>query len=191
MGWNKSYYPWSNTINPSNYRNVLIGLCPLSKISSMLISFFILDRSPYSHSALMVGWWCYNTRTEFIETLDSAPLMYLMRYFIPHVFGSFPSLPTAPHLPLPPSSSLSSSTASNTLAPARSSHSFSHHHLATHVPGLRTISLQRSRIGGVTMYCAAVLCLFSKYAPFSSNYASSIAVPSGCYSEISSSCCFG
>ena len=93
---------------------------------------------------------------------------------------------SSPSLPLP-----LSSAASANLAPDSSSPSCSHHILATYSPGLCTVSLQRSKIDGVAMYCATVFCLFGTYAPISSNPTSSIAVSSGGYSQPPSSCRFG
>ena len=74
-----------------------------------------------------------------------------------YLSSPFPSLYPSP----------SSADAVATLAPASSSPSLSHHLLATHDPDIRTVSLQRSKIGRVAMYCATVFCLFRTYSPIS------------------------
>ena len=49
---------------------------------------FLLYRSPFPHRVLIVGCWSSNPRTEAIERLEYIPLIYLMGYFISHVFDS-------------------------------------------------------------------------------------------------------
>ena len=56
--------------------------------------------------------------------------------------------------PIPPSPSYATINAA--FEPARSSTSCSHHLLSTHPPGLRTVYLQRSRIGRAKMYHTTV-----------------------------------
>ena len=65
------------------------------------------------------------------------------------------------------------------LVPARSSPSYYIHLLATHVPGIRTISSHRYIIGPVAMYYVTVFFLFVIYSAISSNPASCIAVSRG------------
>ena len=55
-----------------------------------------------------------------------------------------------------------SSAATAALALVRSRTSCSHRLLATHAPGIRSVSSHRFRIGCVTIYCATVLNLFRK-----------------------------
>ena len=68
------------------------------KTQSQILSLFLLDWYPCTYSMLIFGLWSSNPRTEAIVTLDSVPLICLMRYIISHVFSSCPSPPTAPPL---------------------------------------------------------------------------------------------
>ena len=83
-----------------------------------------------------------------------------------------------------------SSTATIYLAPSRPRTSCFYHFLATHSPGIRTVSSHRPRIVRVAIYCATILCLFRTYSPISSNPASCIPIFSGDYSKIPSTCRF-
>ena len=84
------------------------------------------------------------------------------------------------------SSPFSSSYASDTaLYLSRSRTSYSHHLFATHLPLICTLSLQRSRIGRIIMYCATVFWLFGTYSSISSNPASCISILSRGYSYLS------
>ena len=71
-------------------------------------------------------------------------------------------------------------------APTRSITSFSYHLFTTNIPGICTVSLQRSRVGRIEMYCASILCLISTHADTSSNPASCIAVSKCGYYQLPS-----
>ena len=96
------------------------------------------------HSMNMVGWWSSNPIKESIETLMHIPCLWILT-----VDAYIPSSP-------PSIRPYQSSASAAALAPARSIPSCSYHILATHTPGLHTVSLYRSRIGRVTMYYATV-----------------------------------
>ena len=54
--------------------------------SIIFFIFFIVYRSLCSHSMLIIGLWGSNPITEALETLYSVPIIYLVRYCIPHIF---------------------------------------------------------------------------------------------------------
>ena len=66
----------------------------------LLFSFFLFDRSLCSYRVLIVMWWILNSRTDSMKTIDSAPIKYLIRYCISHVFGSCLLTPTSTPLPI-------------------------------------------------------------------------------------------
>ena len=86
--------------------------------------------------------------------------------------------------------SLYSASAATALSTDWISPSWSHHLLATHAPDLHTVSLQRSRISRVAIYCVTVFCLFRTYDPISFHPYYSIAVSSGGYYKLPPNCCF-
>ena len=95
------------------------------------------------------------------------------------VLHSRPAL--VPCYPPPTTPAATSGSPSSAAAPAKSNPSYSHHLFETRIPGLRTASSQRSRIGRVAMYCATVFCLLRMYASTSSKPASRITSPKGEY----------
>ena len=107
--------------------------------------------------------------------------MYLVPFSV-SFYLSVSSSPLSPFL---------SSYDTTAIAPTRSSTSYSYHCLATHSPGIRTVSLHSPRIGLVKIYCATVLYLFIIYSPISSNPASCISIFSGNYYKIPSTCRVG
>ena len=90
------------------------------------------------------------------------------RVLVPRYSDASPSISSVP--------SSSSAASDATLAPTSSSHSLSYYIFATHVPGIRTVSLQRYRIGCVTIYCATIFCLIRTYAFIYLNPSSCITV---------------
>ena len=70
----------------------------------------------------------------------------------------------------------SSSSTYTALTPTRYRPTCSHYLFFTHVPGIRTVSSQSSKIGRVAMYCVAAFYLFSTYSSISSNPDSCILV---------------
>ena len=82
------------------YKPSLLTTSDQDKTSMSIFSFFLFDWYLCSHSALIIGWWRFNTRTEDIETLDSVPILYLVHYCISHIFGSCLFPPTSLSLPL-------------------------------------------------------------------------------------------
>ena len=147
-----------------------------------IYSLFLLDRPPCTHIILIVGRWSSKPITEAIGTLYYVPILCYMHYNI------FPCLQvlsvvssrTASSPPL--SSSLyAAAAAAQSLIPASSIPSCSHHLRETQAPVLRTEFLQRSRIGHVVIYFLTVFCLFRMYTPPYSKPSSSIYAASGGY----------
>ena len=91
-----------------------------------------------------------------------------------------------------PASNSSSSSSAYTNAsddintPYNSKPSCSHHHLETHVTGIRTTSSQSYIIGHITIYWATVLWILKTYASTSSKTASCIASSNGGYYQLPS-----
>ena len=121
--------------------------------------FILLERSPWLHIMIIIGWRCSKPRTYTIGTLSSVPLLCYISYHRTPCLQLLPffSSCTASYLYF----SYSPSNADNALSLAsyKPIPSCSRHLRETQALGLRTDLSQRSIIGRIEIYCVAVFCL--------------------------------
>ena len=107
-----------------------------------------------------------------------SPYLLLMCCFIiPYSLDSLYPPPPTSSLYLPPSPPTHPSTG----LPGKTRPSCSHHVVDVRNIGLLSVSMHRSRMGQVSMYCVTMLCCLDIYVPISSSPSVVIAPPKGGY----------
>ena len=126
--------------------------------------------------------------TEATRSLESVPLVCSVANLYPRPH----SRPVVASRGIPSSlliaSSTSYSVANLFFFPSKYKPSYSHHLQDTLVPGLQADRSQRSRIGRIAIYCAAVFRLLWVYVLIPSKPASTITSSNEGYSKIPSPC---